>query len=65
MSDDAFYKAFIDEIDALTVKADDSAAGVLGVCTRAAKRAQMVVDGELPPVESRTEPTKDGERGTP
>lgn len=41
-----FYEAFMAELDKVTVMADAPAAAVVGVCTRAAKRAQMVMDGE-------------------
>jgi hypothetical protein len=50
---DAFYRAFLAEIDAVRLTADMGAAAVLGECTRAAKRAQMVLDGELPKVGER------------
>lgn len=40
-----FYEAFIAEMDKVTVMADAPAVAVVGVCTRAAKRAQTVVDG--------------------
>ena len=48
-----FYERYIEELDAITIMADDSAAAVVGICTRAAKRAQMVVDGELPGLSER------------
>lgn len=41
-----FYEAFLAEMNKVTVKADAPAAAVVGVCIRAAKRAQMVMDGE-------------------
>jgi hypothetical protein len=41
-----FYEAFLAEMDKVTVMADASAVAVVGACTRAAKRAQMVMDGE-------------------
>lgn len=47
------YERFIEEVDALTIGADDSAVHVMGVLTRAVKRAQMVVDGDLKPVGER------------
>lgn len=43
------YEAFIAEMDALTILADESAVSVVGQLTRAVKRAQMVADGELNP----------------
>lgn len=46
MSSSEFYEAFLVEMDKVTVKADAPAVAVVGVCTRAAKRAQMVVNGE-------------------
>lgn len=42
----SFYEAFLAEMDKVTVMADAPATAVVGVCIRAAKRAQMVVDGE-------------------
>lgn len=42
----SFYEAFTSELDALTIMADAPAAAVLGECTRAAKRAQMWLDGD-------------------
>lgn len=47
------YEAFIAEVDALTIRADDRAVAVVGELTRAVKRAQMVVDGELRPIAER------------
>lgn len=47
------YQRFCEEVDALVIGADDSAVSVVGELTRAVKRAQMVVDGELPPVAER------------
>lgn len=44
MSD--FYEAFLTELGKVTVKADAPAVNVVGACIRAAKRAQMVMDGE-------------------
>lgn len=41
------YHLFIAEVDALTISADDPVAHVVGVLTRAVKRAQMVHDGTL------------------
>lgn len=41
-----FYEAFKIELDKVTIKATAPAAAVLGECLRAAKRAQMVMDGE-------------------
>lgn len=41
-----FYEQFKVELDKVTIKADDPAAAVVGMCIRAAKRAQMVLDGE-------------------
>ena len=47
------YERFIEEVEAMTISVDDSAIRVVGDLTRAVKRAQMVVDGELPPVSER------------
>lgn len=47
------YKRFLEEVDALLIAANDPAAKVVGDLTRAAKRAQMVHDGELAPVAQR------------
>lgn len=47
------YERFIEELDAMTIHADDPVAAVVGALTRAVKRAQMVVDGDLPPVATR------------
>ena len=47
------YEAFTKEVDALSIKADFTAVRTVGILTRAVKRAQMVVDGELPPIEER------------
>lgn len=47
------YERFIEEVDALVIKADKPAVAVVGELTRAVKRAQMVVDGELPRVAER------------
>lgn len=55
-----FYERFILELDALTIKADMPAAAVCGELIRAAKRAQMVVDGELPPVSERAHVVTNG-----
>lgn len=41
-----FYEAFLAEMNKVTVMADASAVAVVGACTRAAKRAQQVMDGE-------------------
>lgn len=38
------YDAFIAEMGALTIKADDPAAWVVGQCTRAVRRAEMKVN---------------------
>jgi hypothetical protein len=46
------YHRFIEELNAVTVMADIGAAAI-GICVRAVKRAQMVVDGELAPVQYR------------
>ena len=54
--DKSFYERFIEETDAILAKgldANASAAHVVGEFTRAAKRAQMVLDGELDPVADR------------
>ncbi len=40
-----FYEAFISEMDKVIVMADAPAVAVVGACTRAAKRAQMTIDG--------------------
>lgn len=53
------YEAFTKEVDALTIKADFSAVRTVGILTRAVKRAQMVVDGELPPIEERLHKVED------
>ena len=47
------YEAFIAEVEALTIRADMPAVAVVGELTRAVKRAQMVVDGEIRPVSER------------
>ena len=47
------YDAFIDELTALQIGADFSAVRVVGIATRAVKRAQLVVDGELAPINQR------------
>jgi hypothetical protein len=47
------YERFIEEQEAMTIKADESAVAVVGRLMRAVKRAQMVADGELPPVAER------------
>lgn len=47
------YERFIEESEAMLIKADDSAVHVVGMLTRAVKRAQMVADGELPTVAER------------
>ena len=47
------YHRFIEELDAVTLMADIGAADAVGICVRAVKRAQMVVDGELAPVQYR------------
>ena len=43
----SFYEAFLAEMDKTTITADAPAVAVVGACIRAAKRAQMVVDGEM------------------
>lgn len=48
-----FYEAFTCEVDALNIQANFPAVRVVGILTRAAKRAQMVVDGELAPIDQR------------
>lgn len=40
-----FYEAFKAELDKVTIKADAPAAAVVGECLRAAKRAQIVLNG--------------------
>lgn len=47
------YQRFIEEVDAIIVAGGDPAVKVVGDLTRAVKRAQMVVDGELPTVAER------------
>lgn len=47
------YRRFLEEVDVLTIQADAPAAAVTGDLMRAVKRAQMVVDGDLPPVAER------------
>lgn len=42
------YQRFIEEREGITIMASDNAVSVVGRYTRAVKRAQMVVDGELP-----------------
>jgi hypothetical protein len=44
------YTRFIEEVDALTINAEDSAVSVVGDLTRAVKRAQLVHEGKLDPV---------------
>ncbi|HEY3924377.1 MAG TPA: hypothetical protein VGL75_07430 [Acidothermaceae bacterium] len=44
------YERFIEEVDALTIHANQSAVSVVAELTRAVKRAQLVVDGDLRPV---------------
>jgi hypothetical protein len=52
------YELFMLEMNGLQpkIKADDSAVSVVGVLTRAVKRAQMVANGELAPVAERAVP---------
>lgn len=45
--DRSYYQRFIEELDVLVIMADWSAVKTVGELTRAAKRAQMVCDGEL------------------
>lgn len=47
------YAIFTEEVDALTILADEPVAKVVGDLTRAVKRAQMVYDGDLAPVAER------------
>lgn len=42
----SFYEQFKIELDKVKILGDAPAAAVVGECLRAAKRAQMVVDGE-------------------
>lgn len=49
----SFYEAFTSEVDALEIGADFPAVQVVGIMTRAAKRAQMVVDRDLAPIGQR------------
>ena len=51
--DKTFYQRFREELEALTIMADWSAVKTVGELTRAAKRAQMVFDGELDQVSDR------------
>ena len=53
MTEKTFYNRFIEEMEALNINSGSSVTNVIGICTRAAKRAQMVVDGDLPPVADR------------
>lgn len=48
-----FYEVFCEEVGALTIKADDPAAKVVGELTRAAKRAELVIEGAVPRVKDR------------
>jgi hypothetical protein len=48
-----FYEAFNQEVDALTIPADLPAVAVVGIMTRAAKRAQLIIDRELAPIGQR------------
>lgn len=48
------YERFIKEMEAMTIVGTEPAVTVVGRLTRAVKRAQMVVNGELPPVSERT-----------
>lgn len=45
-SAESFYDAFKAELDKVTIEADAPATAVVGVCLRAALRAQRVIDGE-------------------
>lgn len=47
------YEAFNEEVEHMVIAAGDSAVKVVGALTRAVKRAQMVVDGELPRIRER------------
>lgn len=47
------YERFIEEVEALDISAYEQAVSVVGQLTRAVKRAQMVVDGELRTVAER------------
>jgi len=47
------YEAFTEELDHMVIAAGDSAVKVVGDLTRAVKRAQMVVDGDLPRIRER------------
>ena len=58
------YERFCEEVDALTIDASDSAVSVVGDLTRAVKRAQMVVDGDLAPVAERPPQDRHGHRET-
>lgn len=53
MSGENVYRRFIEEMNAMTIQADDPVAEVVGQMIRAVKRAQMVVDGELRPATER------------
>ncbi|ASD52303.1 hypothetical protein QCN32_gp84 [Arthrobacter phage Niktson] len=56
----SFYEAFTQEVDALIIKADLPAVAVVGIMTRAAKRAQMIMDRELAPIGQRKVGEPDG-----
>lgn len=45
------YERFCQEVDALVIAANQPAVSVVGELTLAVKRAQMVVDGELRPLD--------------
>lgn len=47
------YECFINELDAMVIKSDDPVAAVVGRLTRAVKRAQLVHDGQLLPLDER------------
>lgn len=48
-----FYERFIEEVEAMDLSPLLTAVATMGELTRAAKRAQMVVDGELNPASVR------------
>ncbi len=48
-----FYSRFMEEVEGITIMADDPAVQIVGRFQRAAMRAQLVVNGELPPFHER------------
>ena len=49
----SFYERFIEEVEAMVIMADEGSVRTTARLTRAAKRAQMVFNGDLEPVASR------------